>query len=144
MKRISSLMFLFLIITITACDFNKGYEVVIDSYSRTLHVTMPPPRLGVSRIGSVDWKVDLDIIEKDIFDKLSKSANQGIFTINLGLEVKDQYGNTQIEELGKVGVINADEVKKYTDYKYFKGRVSKLLSNGYFNSLNTFSIDSFR
>lgn len=133
---------LILTFVIASCNSNKGYEVDIDSYNQTVHITIPPPKVGVSGMGRVDWKIDLDIIEKDIFDELKKSTNKGIFTMNLSLIVKDQYGNTQFKEIGKIGEINADEVKKYVDYSYFKGHISKLISDGYFNNLKVITVGS--
>lgn len=131
---------LVLVLVITSCNSNKGYKVDVDSYNQTLYITIPPPKIGVSVVGRVDWKVDLNIIEKEIFDKLRKSTNNGIFTMNLNLILKDKYGNTRIEEIGKIGEINADEVKKYVDYIYFKGRISKQISDGYFKQLRVINI----
>ncbi len=137
MKYFLNFLFIFLL---TSCNFNKGYEVDIDSYNKKLYITVPPPKIGASGMGRIDWKVDLDAIEKEIFDEFRSSNHKGVYSVYLSTTVNDQYGSKRKKDMGLIGTISTAEIKKYHDYSYFKGKISSMIATGYLEKMKIISI----
>lgn len=123
--RFTFLSLLFLVL-LASCE-DKGYELNIDSYNKEIRITMPPPALGVAGLGRISWKVDIDKIEEDIFNELRKYKHAGTYIVKLSSVTQDRYGQTHVNEIGNIGILDVDNVKKYAEYKYFRGQITSMI-----------------
>ena len=130
--RIIYLICLLLAFIVSSCK-QPNYNINISSIDRNIKITVPAPRFSMSAIGSIDWDVDWSEIEKKIYNSLQSDSYNGEFNIVLIYTTKDKYGNNHIKEQGVIGLVNVEEVKKYTDYEYFKGNIQDMLSRWLFD-----------
>ena len=114
-----------LIMVLASCGEDKNYKYYI--YDHEISILIPPPYSPLISSGSL-WRFDLDELEEDIFDDLRRFRREpGIYQITLRIDGKDRYGNQKISNLGIIGSIDIAEVKKYKEYKYFQGKISRMM-----------------
>lgn len=130
-------------------DYMHFYSVDFNHYGdsgeQEIDITMHYPTVGLVRVGQISWGNDgndPDDVEKDIYDnlhpkvyRLDKERLTGTWHLYLTLKEQDKYGNW-IDGAVRVpiGILNAEDVQKYTDYKYFRGTVTKMIYDGYMKS----------
>lgn len=123
--RFTKLMMALFIIVFASCVNDKNYEFHIDNHE--ISILIPPPYSPLISSGSL-WRFDLYELEEDIFDSLRRFGREpGIYAITLHIDGKDKYGNQEISDLGIIGSIDLDEVKRYKEYKYFQGKISGMM-----------------
>lgn len=117
--------FMLAILCFLACVscVQKNYSVRVDSSARCVKVKMHCPRVGVVRLGRVDYDgFTLDEVEKKIFDGIRRKPYDGDYDVYVTMQSKDQYGHYVDENEVKVSTLNGAEVKRYASFSSFRGR----------------------
>ena len=125
---ITFIIFLSLISCNSKTEAEKKYKILYDK--NNISIVIPMPKIGVVRLGETTYDgFTLQDIEKDIFNQLREDKYHGLHNLCLTILFKDKYGNYSEEEEHSLGNIDADEIKKYADYKYFMNTISNKISN---------------
>lgn len=118
-------LLMFFLITLSSCSqFNKNYKVKFEG--ETIHVTMKSPSIGVVGINRVSFDgFTEEDIEKEIFDEIRYRNYSGDYNVYVTLQFKDEYGNYyDSNEKVHVSTLNGEDIKRYSNYNYFKGKVN--------------------
>lgn len=121
-KVLSILLTLFACLLFLCSCGSKNYEVKVTDGS--VYVTMKAPSVGVSGVNEVSFDgFTLAEIEEEIFDEIQDRKYYGDYDVYVTLRFENQYG--QLYERGSVRVctLDANDVKKYVDYSYFRGSI---------------------
>ena len=106
----------------------KNYNIKYDEHDIT--IIIPMPTIGTAGIGQTTYDgFTLEDIEQDIFNELRDNKYKGNYDLNLTIKFKDKYGNYSKNETYPLNSINADDIKKYAAYNYFRGTVTKDIIN---------------
>lgn len=84
----------------------------------TVLITIPRITQGTASL--FGYNVNFDYIEERIFTELRKKKYKGNISIRISFISKDEYGKNKISNPVTIGSINADDVKKYENYYYYK------------------------
>ena len=117
-------LLMFFLITLSSCSqFNKNYKVEFEG--TTIYVTMRSPSFGLVGINKVSFDgFKEEDIEKEIFDEIRDRSYNGDYDVYVTLQFKDEYGNYyDSNEKVHVSTLNGENVKRYSNYYYFKGNV---------------------
>ncbi len=112
-------------VNFTSCsNSNKNYKAAFDEGA--INITMKCPSIGVAGWREVHFDGFTPTeIEEEVFDKIRKKDYSGNYDIYVTLQFLDSHGNYyDSQEKVKVSTLNGEDVKKYADFGYFKGKVS--------------------
>lgn len=112
-------------VNFAACsDFKKNYGVAFEDGS--IYITMKSPSIGISGINEVSFDgFTPEEIEENVFDGIRKKDYSGNYDVYVTLQFKDSHGNYyNSKERVKVSTLDGDDVKRYANFGYFKGKVS--------------------
>jgi hypothetical protein len=139
LKLFSNLSIILFLLLNTSCSIfkSKNYDITYDNNNIT--ITIPMPTFGLVNINDVDYDgFTLEDIEKELYDDFTClfSTKSGTYNIELVIKYRDMYGKFSSGSTIELGSIDAEEVRKYESYKYFRGTISNKISNAVFKSIN--------
>lgn len=120
-----TLLMFILTMNFTACNQNNdNYNVEFNN--GIIHVTMKCPTIGIIGINKVSFDgFTEEDIEKEIFEGIRNRDYSGNYEVYVTLKFKDEYGNYyDSDEKVHVCTLNSEDVKKYSNYNYFKGNAN--------------------
>lgn len=112
-------------VNFTSCDGSKrNYKVAFDEGA--IYITMKCPSIGVAGWREVHFDGFTPTeIEEEVFDGIRKREYSGDYNVYITLQFLDSHGNYyDSQEKVKVSTLKGEDVKKYADFGYFKGKVS--------------------
>ena len=121
MDIIKNIIIIICLLFISSCNNEKNYNVVVTD--GIVNITMKCPTIGVVGINKVgfDGFTPKDI-NREVFNKVRNRNYSGDYIVFVTMQFIDNYGNYyDSQEKVKVDILNGEEMKKYADFKYFKG-----------------------
>ena len=121
MNKIKCLFAIIGIFLLFACNNSKNYQVrVSDGF---VNITMKSPSIGIVGINQVSFDgFKPEDIEREVFDEIRSRNYSGDYEVYVTLKFKDSYGNYyDSPEKVKVSVLNGADIKRYAEFKYFRG-----------------------
>lgn len=121
MNKIKFIIAIISIFLLFACNSSKNYNISVSD--GIVSITMKSPTIGISGINKVDFDgFKPEDIERDVFEEIRSRKYNGDYDVYVTLKFKDSYGNYyDSPERVKVCVLNGAEIKRYADFKYFRG-----------------------
>jgi|GEM_PF-1575013 hypothetical protein len=122
-KRITSCCALFtLLVLLSSWSFNKSWSVSFEGHAIT--IIAPAPSIGMVGFNEIYFNgVDNDDIGKDIYSSFTSIRGHfrsGNYVVYLKIKRENSYGETVFVNKGKLCTLNAEKVRRYADYSYFK------------------------
>lgn len=116
MKKTYSILatLLLFVITVISCNSN-GFGVSYNGNNITMTMDL---HSGIK---------DIYDMEEEIYQKIRKG--EGAYNISLVVKSKDKYGKYSISKSYDLGNWDANEIKKYASYNYFRGQIYTKVSN---------------
>lgn len=108
-----------------ACDsYKKNYKVTFGE--GVVNITMRCPTIGVAGWREISFDgFTLADIEEEVFKGIRNRKYLGNYDVYVILQFRDSYGNFyDSQKKVKVSTLNGEDVKKYADFGYFKGKVT--------------------